>query len=95
MAAVALNETPRWLAEYEPALANLSGVLPPIQRLLVTQARLIYLRLLDDLAAGRFDFWPHWLLPSAGFFRAELVTPTCYGMVIWEESGWCWQRARN
>lgn len=95
MATVALNETPRWLAEYEPALANLSGVLPPIQRLLVTHARLEHLRLLDDLAASSLGSWPYWILPDTGFFRAELVTPTCFGMVILEEAWWSWQRGRN
>ena len=95
MAAVALNETPRWLAEYEPALANLSGVLPPIQRLLVTHARLEHLRLLEHLATASLDSWPYWELSPVGFIRAELETPTCYGMVAWVESWASWQRVRN
>lgn len=94
MATIALNETPRWLAEYEPALANLSGVTPPIQRLLITAARLERLRLLDDLASG-LSSWPYWELSPVGFIRAELVTPTCYGMVAWVESWVSWQRVRN
>jgi hypothetical protein len=95
MATVALNETPRWLAEYEPALANLSGVLPPIQRLQVAHARLERLRLLEDMATASLGSWPYWELSPVGFIRAELVTPTCFGIVAWVEAWVSWQRVRN
>jgi hypothetical protein len=97
MAVVTLKEIPRWLAEYEPALANLSGVTPPIQRLLVTHARLEHLRLLDHLAVSPLstESWPWWVCLPARFIRTQFEAPTGFGMVAWEEDGWPWQDGRN